>query len=526
MKGNISIDQAFVMAVQFHRKGDYQKAELIYHHILKVQPTHYLSLGNLGLISIQLNKIEEAKQYFSQSTAINADYYEGHTNLGNLHFNQGQYESAVKAYKKAISISSNDADVWSNLGATYLRMERDEASIICYQEAIRLNPNRFDLHNALGDCYYILKMYENAIKSYRKSLSINPNQIKYCHNLGYAYQNLGKHREAIKYYKKALIIDPENIDLHVNLATVFLLIKDFKNGWAEYEWRRKSDQYRKFSYNDLGAEEEIEGKSLLIYAEQGMGDTIQFMRFISLIDNGTNDITFLCPQPLKSMLEVWSLFSDEVKILSEYQRLAEFDLCLPLMSLPHILGIDCISEIPQALPEQFSADSFRKRNSEKTGSEVNLKVGLVWAGNPDHVRDNQRSVSLSQLAPLVSLSGCTFFSLQVGDARNELYQTDNLYFSTSIVDCGQNFDNFLDTAQTISQLDLVISIDTAVAHLAATMNTPTWVMISANPDWRWMLDCDSSPWYPTVRLFRQKKLGQWDQVISDVKRQILKKRGI
>ena len=524
MQGNMSIDQAFLMAVQFHQKGDYQEAEWIYQQILKVQPTHYLSLGNLGLISAQLKKNEEAQQYLSQSTAINSNYYEGHTNLGNLHFNQGQYEAAVEAYKKALSISPNDAEVWSNLAATYLRMEKDEESIICYQKAIEINPKRADLHNALGDCYYILKMYKNAIKSYHNSLRINPNQIKYCHNLGYAYQNLGKHSEAIKYYQKALNIDPKNISLHVNLATALLLTKDFKNGWVEYEWRRKLDQYRKFSYKDFTPGKKIEGKSILIYAEQGIGDTIQFMRFIPLIENAAGDITFLCPKPLQLLLEDWCLFSDRVKIISEYETMAKYDFCLPLMSLPYVLGIGGISEIPIAFPEQFSTDSSRMADFKKIGSGIDLKVGIVWAGNPNHVRDNQRSISLVQLNPLFNLPSCTFFSLQVGDARNELYQKKNLHFSTSIEDCGQDFGNFWDTAKIISKLDLVVSVDTAVAHLSATMNKPTWIMISANPDWRWLLNCNSSPWYPSVRLFRQKELGDWEQVISDIRKQILKKR--
>ena len=524
---NLSADDFFALAVRHHQNGNYVQAELIYQHVLHLLPTHCPSLGNLGLLNLQLNRDNEAKKYLCRAVTVDPKYYEGYTNLGNLYFKQSCYRLAINSYRESIRIAPNDPDIWANLGNVYLKIKKDNDAIVCYKKAIELNPNRADLHNLLADCNYILARYSEAILSYENTLKINPNYAECYYKIGQAYQQIGQHHQAIKSYKQSVSVEPKNAEFHSQLGTTLLLTGDFKNGWMEYEWRRKIGKYKKYFAEPFWQGNDLAGKTLLVYAEQGMGDTIQFYRFISLLEHRNCTVILECHPPLKPLFEAWGLASETVQIFAIGEKLPNFDFYLPLMSFPYVLGLENVDQIPLFFPSQVSdvlPNMPLQIPLEKRG---NLKIGLVWAGNPNHNRDKQRSMKLNQLSSLFDIPNCVFFSLQVGESRTELYQMMDQIQGLSITDLGQTFSNFVDTAMAVSQLDLVVSVDTAVAHLAATMGKPTWIMLSANPDWRWLLQRSDCPWYPTVRLFRQQVLGDWSYVvasIADVLSKNIKKR--
>ena len=522
MKQYSSVDQAFAAALEYHQNGNLYEAQTIYHHILQIEPTHYQSIGNLGLLSIQLDKIYQAREYLIRATTVNPDYQEAYTNLGNLYFQQSEFELAINAYQNAVRISPDDEEVWANLGNAFLKEKRDKEAVKSYKKALKLNPNRPDLYDFLGDCYYILEQYKTAIVSYRNVLKIDKTNATCYYKLGQAYQQIGQYRHSIDCYKRSLSLQPENAEVNCQLGTVLLLTGDYKNGWLKYEWRRKINKYKRNIVQPAWVGGDCRGKTLLVYAEQGLGDTIQFSRFIPFLEDKDCLVVFECQPPLKPFFEEWNPFSGFVDVFSTGEDLPEFDLYVPLMSLPYILNLDMIEKIPHPLRGRpFSSVPNQKMNN-RLSNENNLQVGLVWAGNPEHARDSHRSMKFNQILDWLNTPGCDFFSLQVGVAARELYETTNLPISSSIVDLGKTFNNFFDTAKAISQLDLVISVDTSVAHLAATMEIPTWIMLTANPDWRWLLSQTKSPWYPSVRLFRQVWGGGWDSVILKIGGEIKK----
>ena len=518
---HLSVDQLFVTAVQHHQVGDYKQAEIIYHHILGLDPAHYLSLNNLGLINLQLGRNNQAEEYFKHAITANSNYYEAHTNLGNLHLRNGCCVPAISSYKEALRIASDDEEVWANLGNAYFKNNQFGQTIKCYQTAIQLNSSRYDLHKMLGNCHYILGQYQDAIRSYKESLKINPRQPELYCKTGLSCQNIGLYERGVECFRRAVALEPDDAELHSQFGTSLLLTGDFMNGWLEYEWRHKMAKYNRHFVKPFWTGEDCDGQTLLIYAEQGVGDTIQFLRFVTLLEDRNLTIVFECPPRLKPLIESWNFLSKKFKVFSIGENLPDFDFYLPLMSLPFLLGLNQIDQISSIAPCQFSICGTDYRYLIKR-NENDLKIGLAWAGNPEHARDRDRSIKFTEFSKLLRLKNCSFFSLQVGQARTELYETSNASLRESITDWGQTFTNFFDTAQAISQLDLVITVDTAIAHLSATMGKMTWIMLSANPDWRWLIRRENSPWYPQARLFRQQIFGRWDSVIANIAQNLLK----
>ena len=343
---------------------------------------------------------------------------------------------------------------------------------------------------------------------YQRALSINPEYAKAHSNLGVAYSDLGDLDKSIASYRRALEISPGFPEAHWNYAQVLLLKGRFEQGWIEYEWRWKWKDFPSLKRNfaqPLWDGSNLNGRTILLHCEQGLGDSIQFIRYAPMVARLGGRVVVECPPQLKRLFQGVSGID---RLAGHHGELPTFDVQAPLLSLPHIFKTD-LETIPNTVP-YLSPPSEPLINLERGDG---VRVGMVWAGKPTHIGDIKRSVDLGHFTTIANMEGCIFYSLQVGERRQDIGQHD---LNESLIDLGEDLADFAVTASAIEQLDLVISIDTAVAHLAGALGKPVWTLLPHMPDWRWMLDREDTPWYPTMRLFRQKKAGDWEGVFRDV----------
>jgi len=400
-------------------------------------------------------------------------------------------------------------------------MDRLADSISAFQTAIRLNPRYSDAYHDLGYVFHMNGQPMEAIASYHKAIEINRNMFDAYNNLGRVRQELGDIDEALVSYRKSLEIKPDFAEAHFNLAIALLLKGDFDHGWREYEWRKRLNHRPRY---DLHQQEwngsDISGKTIFLYAEQGFGDTIQFVRFAPLVAEKGARVIIECQRELMSVMQ--SVKGGNL-VISNEDALPEFDLLCPLLSLPlifHTAPDSIPKDIPYIMTEPTLVQKWRERMKDDSGC---CRVGLVWSGNPKYRADRLRSVTLEILLPLWEIEGMRFYSLQKGDAAN---QVRSLPGWATIADYSDELSNFSDTAAMIANLDLVISVDTAVAHLSGALGKNVWTLLPYAPDWRWMLHREDSPWYPTMTLFRQPAPGDWKSVVEKLSEELPKYRKV
>jgi len=342
-------------------------------------------------------------------------------------------------------------------------------------------------------------------------LQKQPNDTHLLSNLASVLQLRGEFSPALELLQKAVALEPANAEWHWNLGIVLLTIGDFKQGWQEYEWRRRiqnSDvSKRKFKSPKWGGQALGNNKVLFLYSEQGCGDAIQFIRYVNLIEKKGGRIVVQCQPALKRLFQSINIID---QVITDKDKIPAFDFHVPIMSLPNIFDTS-IDTIPAAIP-YFDVEQFSRVVTPDT--EKKLKVGIVWAGNPEQQVDCWRSMKLSDMESLFCVEGVQFYSLQVGQTVDEL---NNNKCSDSIIDLSDHLTDYAATASVIEQLDLVISVCTSVAHLAGALGKPVWILLSKAADYRWLLDTDTSPWYPDARLFRQTEMGDWQSVVEEVR---------
>jgi hypothetical protein len=334
-------------------------------------------------------------------------------------------------------------------------------------------------------------------------------------NLGVALQKQGALGEAVASYRRALELRPDYAEAHNNLAFVWLLTGDFEQGWSEYEWRWKANLLSPPSFTQpLWDGTPLAGRTILLYAEQGLGDTLQFIRYAPLVERRGGRVIMACPRPLLQLLASCPGI-DRLVALDAVS--SDFELYALLMSLPRILGTS-LESIPADVPYLEADPELTVHwQSELATFSREFRIGIAWQGNPDHRGDRHRSFRLAQFAPVARLEGVRLFSLQKGPGAEQIREVGDRF---PVTDLGSRLDEttgaFMDTAAVMKNLDLVISADTAIAHLAGALGVPIWVALSSAPDWRWLLGREDSPWYPTMRLFRQASPGDWDGVFARI----------
>ena len=435
--------------------------------------------------------------------------------LGILYFDLGKYIQSLTAYNTAIQMHPQFPVALSNRANTLSALNRIDEAISSCEAAIELKPEYSTAWTNLGTIRTNCGQLDAAIECFEKSLSFLPADNEPAHrNLGAALTYQGCFQDALRHTERAIQINPNCAEAHRNHATLTLLHEDFKHGWEEYEWRIqcKDCKFPKYPFPRYTGGS-LSGKSLLLHAEQGLGDSVHFIRYAQLATRAGARVLFHCPPALCKLFDHLPFIDQIIPMTSAAPRC---DFHLPLMSAPLIFQtrLETIPrDMPYITPDLKITKQWKTWLSQQPGR---LKVGIVWQGNPDHPADWQRSLPFHALEVLAH-DDITFIPLQVGHGREQLDGGTVL----NIADPGEQLDRdsgpFMDTAALISQLDLVIGSDTAVIHLAGALNVPTWVALSVSPDWRWMLNRDDSLWYPSMRLFRQHQCGDWSDVIQSMR---------
>ena len=509
--GNVLTDQ-----------GKMDDAIASYQKAIAIRPEYADAHYNLGNALTAQGKLDEAISSYRQVLVIKPDYPEAHINLGNALKDQGKLDGAIESYRRAIGFEPKWADTHNNLGYALQEQGKLDEAIASYRQAIAIKPDYADAYYNLGNAFGDQGRLDAAIECYKEALRLKPNYAKAHNNLGNAFKGLGKLDMVIESYNKALCLKPDYAQAHFNKSLALLLSGNFAEGWLEYEWRLQIEGIvqqagqctsvdRKWDGSSLA------GKNIRVLSEQGLGDVIHFVRYLPLIQARGGQVIFQCQRELVPLLNG---FHGIDVLLEESDNSCPDIVCdvyIPLLSLPSIFGTT-FETIPAEVP-YIKADPARIElwNSRLDCQE--FKIGLAWAGDPKYKNDRNRSCPLITFSPLARIPGITFYSLQKGPAAEQASHPPE---GLTLVDFCEKLEDFAETAALISSLDLVISADTVVAHLAGAMAQQVWTLLPFDPDWRWLLGRSDSPWYPTMRLFRQPKPGDWDTVIQSVARELAK----
>ena len=467
-----------------------------------------------------LERFEEALSACDRALTLRPDFVEAHANRGNALHELRRFQEALASHDRALTLRPDYAEAHSNRGNALHELKRFEEALASYDRALTLRPDYAEAHSNRGNALQELKRFEEALASYDRALALRGDLAEAYSNRGNALKELARFDEALASYEAALAVRPDFADAHFNEAMCRLLIGDLHRGWQKSEWRWETEQIRngKRSFSQplwLGSDD-IAGKTILLHAEQGLGDTIQFGRYAPLVAARGAHVILEVQGPLRDLM---GTLSGSVRIVSAGDLLPDFDLHCPLLSLPLAFATQ-LETIPSATPYLCAHEGKTRAWRERLGRHHKPRIGLAWAGNPRKELpganriDGQRSIAVDRLAPLFQVTACEFFSLQKGD--DAVRQLRDSALRQQVIDCTDDLHDFSDTAALIENLDLVISVDTSVAHLAGALGKPFWLLNRYNTCWRWLLDREDSPWYPTARLFRQDATREWDPVIERV----------
>ncbi len=502
-------------ALKLEEHEEWNAAEYYYRAAIELFPEFAEAHNNLGAVLLYRGDLQNAEASLHKAIELRAGYGFAHNNLGTVYQKQSRFEEALQSYRIATLLSPDSADAWLNLGVMQQQFGHIYEAETSYYCALKLAPNDEQAHNNLGSVLQRQERWAEAEHHHRLAISADPDSGPALKNLGIALQAQGRIAEANLFHQEASSLLPADLSIHYNLWNSWLLAGDFEKGWAKYDWWMQTGtyNYRAFS-QPIWNGESAPNKTLLLYADHGFGDAIQFARYACLVKNQFQGKVILECQP--ELVELFrSLDGIDAVIAAKQNKSAPdilFDYRAGLMSLAYIMGTT-IENIPAGIP-YLKAEKQRVQDwSHKIASDGKLKVGIRWAGHPAHGNDKNRSCAFSQLLPILNVPNVHFYSLQTDVAAQELSKVQG---DIAITDISNGFSSFAETAAAIEHLDLVISVDTSVAHLAAAMGKTVWLLLPFVPDWRWMMHRNDSPWYPNMLLFRQEQPKHWESALEGI----------
>ena len=531
-------------ALLHHRKGDLRAAARLYERVLKKAPQHFDALHLLGLVNAQQGRMGEAFRLMSAALKINPNAPDAWANIANVLRALRQPEQALEAIARALSLRPGDlalmqqrgaalvalgriseardcleavvardarqAEAWLNLGVARAALGDAADALAAFDTVLRLSPRAAEAHYNRGTALLSLGRYREALTALDQTLALAPDHLKALNNKGRALQQLARHTEAIACFEAVTAREGKFADAHFNLAMSLLSSGDLARGFREYEWRWKRTGLTapKFSKPLWLGGPEIRGKRILIHTEQGLGDAIQFVRYVPLVAEAAAAVSLEVQPELKAL---FSSLPGVTACVARGGALPDHDLHCPLGSLPLAFGD---RPIPAATP-YLAVDESRRQKWTARLAAPGRRVALAWRGNPGHANDRNRSIPVDVLAPLLDRQDVTFVALQPGLTPAE---TDAVRARGNVVHLGDEVSDMADSAAILSLCDLTISVDTSLAHLAGALARPLWVLLPFAPDWRWAWPQDKNLWYPHARLFRQAQPGDWPAVIADVAR--------
>jgi Tfp pilus assembly protein PilF len=470
-------------------------------------------------------RLDQAERLLYRALAAAPGAAEIHLMLGDLFRVQGRFEAALQSCQAAVELAPSLATARNNLGTAYRELDDFGRAMAEYRRALELDGSLPEAHFNLAVCLQREGDAAAAAEGYREALRLKPDFALAHLNLGFVLEESGDPAGALDAYAAAVAADPLLVEAHVNHGMQLLLAGRFAEGWAEFEWRLR---YPEYSGADAAAKAPrwdgapLDGRTILLDAEQGFGDALQFLRYAPVAAARGGRVIVRCAPELGALVAGAEGVSAVVR---RGEPLPAFDCYSPLPSMPAVLGTT-LETIPGAVPYVRADAGKAAQWKAKLGSSgPERKVGLVWASQSGHRTAPDKSLPLEALAPLAAVPGVRFYSLQKGDAARQLRRPPP---GMAITDLAGELHDFSDTAAAVAGLDLVISVDTAVAHLAGALGRPTWTLLKQVPDWRWLLERSDSPWYPTMRLFRQARPGSWQEpaaALAEALRQFVAKAG-
>ena len=497
------------LAASYLLSGHIQAAHDCSQRLVELRPDSARDHYCLGVTQELLGQLDAAHASYLRAVALKPDSAEFLCGLARNLYRAGNAKAAVEGYERALAIDANRWDIHNGLGLALADLERYDEAADILQKGLALQPASAKMYASLAyvlDCKGSLAA---AADAYRRALELDPTLVSPRCQLGLVLFGLGKLDEADACFQDVRTLDPANSDVAFYLATIHLLRGQLITGWSEYETRWQTAAGRRLQRAFAQPQwrgEPLNGERILLYAEQGLGDTLNFVRYVPLVAARGGQVIMEVQPRLARLL---STTEGAWQVISQGDTLPDFAWQCPLMSLPLAFATELATipaTVPYVQPHRDEVEKWRRRLRGEP-----LRIGITFAGSRDHGLDRWRSIPLAQIAPLLNLEGTTFYSLQMGEPADQIRQ---LASAPRLIDLQHEQPDFTDTAAIVANLDLVISVDTAVAHLAGAMGRPVWILLHNAPDWRWFLGRDDSPWYPTARLFRQSTHGNWQDVLT------------
>lgn len=492
----------------------FEDALTSYAQAIALRPDYPAALLNRAQLLQRLSRPREAIASFDLALALapgNADMF---NMRGNAHYALQSYPAALADYDRAAALRADAAPIHNNRGNALRGLGRHQEALAAFDRALALAPDYAEAHNNRGNALLELNRIADALADYERTLALKPGFADALVNRGNALHFLGREREAIASFDAAIALSPQLAEAYWNRGLSLLALGDFARGWPDYEWRWKRDSELKprgFAQPQWRGED-LHGRTILLHAEQGYGDIIQFIRYLPMVVAKGGKVVLEIPDDLKPLI---GGIAGVTAVVRRGEPLPPFDVHCPLMSLAGAFGTT-LATIPAPVPYLQAPDERVQQWQARLGAAQAPRVGLVWSGKPTHKNDRNRSIPLTLLAPLLQTAGVTFVSLQK-DYRDADRAT---LAAAPLIRLDGALADFADTAAAITALDLVIAVDTAVAHLTGAMGKPLWLLLPAIGDWRWLQDRADSPWYPSARLFRQPRIGDWPSAIAEVSREL------
>jgi tetratricopeptide (TPR) repeat protein len=508
-------DALHLLGVTEFQKGDALLAVTLMDQAITLDPNNAGFRSNLGLVLEHLGRVHEAIGSYDRALAIKPDSLETLSNRGKALHGLARFQEALDSYERALAINACDAATLNNRGSTLAALGRLEDALASIEQALAAKPDYADAQYNRGSVLLELEQLDGALASFDRVLTDAPDHAAALNNRGVTLQRLGRFEEALRDFDKALSLQGDRLpEVLYNRGRCKLLVGSLASGWIDYEYRWNWSGFRqKRSSLPIAhwAGEPLRGRSILIYEEQGLGDTIQFCRYLPLLVERGGQVSFMLRPSLSGLL---ASLSADIRLITSVESDSRFDFQCPLMSLPLLMETD-LGNIPSS-PRYLSGDLERSARWRGRLGSQGFKIGICWQGNAGRI-DIGRSFPLSEFYPLTRLPGVRLISVQKNRGVEQFAQLpQDVHIETLGDDFDAGADAFVDTAAVMENLDLIITADTSIAHLGGALGRPTWVALRHVPDWRWLLNRSDSPWYPAIRLFRQAVPNQWGPVFAEI----------
>jgi tetratricopeptide (TPR) repeat protein len=499
------------LGLLFLRHGQLDAARDCFLQAVRGDPANPDAHNNLGAVLREQRQIDEAAACFERTLSLAPNHAGAHNNLGRVCEDRGRLEEAAARYRLALCLQPGNASFHNNLANVLTALGRPDEALACYRQAVQLQSAEPVFHSNLANTLMLAGRPEEAELCCRQALRLRPAFADACQNLAITLAAQGKFAEALAHNDEALRLEPEHPGARNCRALWWLQHGDFPRGWPEYEWRWEVRGVKRREFREPAWDgSPLAGRTILLYAEQALGDTLQFIRYAPLVQKRGGNVVVECQPPLARLLANCPGID---RLVPRGSPLPAFDVQAALLSLPGLFGTT-LDRVPANVPYLF-ADPALVASWRQELRGTSFKVGIAWQGSMTFAGDRLRSAPLRHFAPLARVEGVRLFGLQKGTAREQIRDVSRQF---TITDLGSTLDEgtgaFLDTAAVMMNLDLVVTTDTSIAHLAGALGVPVWVALSIGPDWRWLIGREDCPWYPSMRLFRQSRLHDWDEVFE------------